>query len=183
MRPKRILILSALLLIVIGLTSCSHKLPLPSSREEGILVIAHEALNNTERNWYAFRYLLSHSPGTDQKIKIWPEANSLFIYKNFPVGKYQIDAITLFPIQHRSIRVLQGVQTYPLYGPSTTSFEIKPNHITLLDKKFIVSKDGTDPNYFSQRHKFKTLNEQDKKKIIKKLAEYENADSWILPKP
>lgn len=179
MRPKRILIISALLLVVFGLTSCSHKLPMTSSKGTGILAIAHEATLSVNGWPFVYRYALSCSPASGPEIKIHPGAKNLYIFDNFPAGKYKLTAIELIPIRDNRASALEAKKIFPL--PNEYNFEIKPKHITLLDKRFIVYNKDNNSNRFIQYHNFKSIKKTDREKIIKKLTEYENAGSWILP--
>lgn len=186
MKTKPLLKIIALLLISFGLVSCIKKLPLESSKDEGMLVIAHKfEPTSAKYPWdvgFFYKYILLYSPDNGPKIKIQPGENDLLIYKNFPAGNYKIDQVTWVP-SYTGLKKpgWSKPKTFTIHRPDSPyyNFEIKPNHVTLLNARFIVSI-GNATGY-TQYYRFEQISENDRGKIIKRLAGFENSESWTLP--
>ena len=178
MRQNKALIFTLIILFVVTLISCSQKFPKPVSKEVGMLVIAHKATNET-KNDFGYKYVLKHLPETSAEIKIMPNTTSQFIMiENFPVGTYWISGIT-------TIGVHSGLDIPSMFKHEGSingdSFEIKPNHVTLLNSRFVVLKKHTTPSRWIQNREFEKLDEKSKIEIINDLKKLENSELWIFP--
>lgn len=168
-----------ILLISLSFVSCVEKFPRTASDNTGILVIPHKAVNDTSRDGYSFRYVLSYSPQTPVQIMINPCAQDFLIYNNIPAGQYEFEKITLFANSNMASYSTTIKKDYPIYNECT--FEIKAKSITLLDKSFNVSKKMKGIDTTIQVHGFETIDNEQRKKIIQDISNIENAKQWNLP--
>ena len=175
MRHSKILFFGLIIILVVGSISCSQKFPKPISNTSGILVISHEAVNETQHN-FAYKYVLKHLPETDDEIKIIPSTTNDFIMiNNFPVGTFWISGVTTMAV-HSGTSVpltLRGERTI-----NGDSFEIKPNQVTLLDSRFVILKKRLTDSRSRQSWKFETLDENTKIEMINSLKTLENSELW-----
>jgi hypothetical protein len=178
MIQKKAFIVTIIVLFFITLISCSQKFQKPLSNEVGMLVIAHKATNESKQN-FPYKYVLKHLPETSVEIKIMPSITSEFIMiDNFPVGKYWISGVTTMgvhsghstPLALRKERAING-----------DSFEIKPNHVTLLNSRFVVLNKMITDSRSRQTWKLEVLDGKSKTVIVNDLKKLENANLWNFP--
>ncbi len=175
MKQHTTLIFTLTIFLALSLISCSQKFPKPSSDETGVLVIAHEAVNETEHN-FAYKYILKSLPEIDVEIRIMPSTTSDFIMiNNFPVGTFWISGVTTMPVNSGTSIPLTIGGERTINGDS---FEIKPNQVTLLSSRFEVLKKTLSDSRSRQSWKFKILDENTKKELINSLKKLENSELW-----
>ena len=132
MKQNKAHVIVIVMVCIASLISCSQKFPRPLSNEVGIPIIANEATNETKHN-FAYKSVLTYLPETSAEIKILPRVTSDFtIIGNFPVGKFWINRVKTMPVHHGTSIPLGSVTDRAING---SSFEIKPNHVTLFNRK------------------------------------------------
>lgn len=178
MKIQKFLFVMITVIATIGIISCSQKLPKNTMSNTGVLVIAHEATNTATTEGFGYRYLFSHYPKTDVDIEVIPGNRDLLIFGNFPPGEYRIDGITVIGIANRNLTADKNTSKRSFSGPS---FEIKPNQITLLRKKFIVEKfDHGSGKRWRQSWKFRNFDEKTKGDLYQQIKNLENSEEWSV---
>jgi hypothetical protein len=176
---KRFLFICILIAAML-MSSCSQKLPVPVSGENGILVIPTQSRNFTRYpNGYYYTFL--YSPETQVQIKAVPLGSRKFIIiDSFPAGEYQITGI-------KSLSSPSGGTPFTSSDTNefTTpiSFQIRPNELTLLEYMFSVEQnypDNTVGLRYSQGYVFKPLSESQYSQVVIDLRNLPNAENWNL---
>lgn len=178
MNNKFIITITLLFLITASMVSCVQKLPKQPSNNEGVLLIAHKASNKSEVNAWTYRYRLNYSPKTKVDIRINPGGNRFYIFSHFPSGKYKLESITIIGMDS-TLSVAKTIsKTYPI--TKDLHFEIKPNHITLLDHSFNVYKKNQGYNETIEGPKFERIDVDQLIDIQNELSKIEGINSWNL---
>ena len=158
-----------------GIISCAQKLPVPNSNEEGMLVIAVETSYNIEEE-FGYNYIIVYSPETPVKIKILPNTGKKFyVFSSIPVGSYRVRAVTAIGLRDQYMRANMIKKERPLWGDS---FIIKPNQVTLLKSKFVISVEDVADGRWTQKYKFQDLDDQSKIDITNQLKKLKNSQHW-----
>jgi len=177
MRQNRALVVTVIIFCIVTLISCSQKFPKPISKESGMLVIAHKATNESKHK-FAFKYILNYLPETSAEIKIMPSITSEFILiDNFPVGEYWISGVTSIGVHSGNVTPMSLRNKRTINGDS---FEIKPNHVTLLNSRFVVLTKMITDNRSRQTCNFEMLDDKSKKEMVNDLKKLENSELWIF---
>lgn len=179
MKLKHLLYL--LILFSLTITACSQKLPVPKSKEEGILVIPHKAIDeySNGNEGFGYSFILRTYPESPVEIKLVPSTSKdYFIIENFPVGKYWIKGLATRGVMSSSAFPTTWEDEESVFGGS---FEIKPNRITLLKNSFNVKREVVGVERLLTSYDIKPVPLEQKKKIIEQLGKLENAELWTLP--
>jgi len=175
MKPNKAPYGVMIILCVFTLFSCSQKFPKPISKEEGVLVIAHNATNETQFN-FGFKYELNYLPEASVQIKIKPNTTSDFIIiDHFPVGEYWISGVTTLPDHSGGTIPLSQRNKKTINGDS---FDIKPGQVTLLDSQFIVVNARRTDSGTVQSWKLKKLDDNYRNALVNNLKKLENSQLW-----
>ncbi len=175
MKPNKAPYVVMIILCVFTLFSCSQKFPKPISKEEGVLVIAHKATNETQFD-FGFKYELKYLPEASVKIKIKPSIKSDFIMvDHFPVGEYWITGVTTLP-DHSGTTIPMSLRNEKTINGD--SFEIKPKHITLLNSKFVVINSMRTDSGTVQSWKLEKLDDKSRNELVNNLKILENSKLW-----
>lgn len=179
---KRLSLTILMILIMSYLSSCSQKLPVPTSDGAGMLVIPVTSQNLTQYP-YGYYYTFLYSPETQVQIKSVPLGSRNFVIINdFPPGEYEISGI-------RSISSASA--GFAHVSAETTGFskpiriQIRSNEITVLEYMFSVEQKFQSSNYIAryyQGYNFKPLNESQYGQIVGDLKNLPNAELWNLGK-
>ncbi len=179
MKIRLSLLLTILIISTAIVSSCGQKFPVPAGNNEGILVIPQRTTNNTKSNKFAYNYYIKYHPETPVKIRIVPSiSKDFYIFENFPAGTYQITSLESFGISNNSIMAgRRGSRSEYVYK---SYFEIKPNQITVLNRRLAISKIKLDGTYSRQNWSFSYLDESEKQEITDKLKQLENVNLWTF---
>ncbi len=177
MKPKKAQTMVMIMVCIATLISCSQKFPKPLSNEVGILVIATKSTNESKHN-FAYKYELTHLPETSAEIKILPSVTSDFTMIAFPVGKYWINGVKTMPVHSGTTIPMSAMQDHAI---NAGSFEIKPNHITLFNNKFIILNKKITDMQTRQSWKLESLLVREKLDLLNELKKLENSELWNFP--
>ncbi|NNK96376.1 MAG: sel1 repeat family protein [Desulfobacterales bacterium] len=169
------------ILIAFFISSCSQKLPVPTSDDTGVLIIPTKIQNRTAYS-YIYYYSLLYSPELQLKIDIFPKGNEkFFILDNFPSGKYQINGLEIISIpQHK---VTTSTSSTTVKAPNPIDFEIKPKQVTMLDFIFWVEQkyvDSASVEQFYQNFGTTQIDATQRDKLYEELRGLPNAELWDL---
>ena len=177
---KRLSLMIVLILVTCYVSSCSQKLPVPTSDDNGVLVIPISSRNTTQyQNGYYYEFI--YNPETKTQIKAVPSGSRKFVViDGFPPGKYNINGI-------KSISSPNGgfasVNSETIDFSKSIPIEVRPNEITLLEYMFSIEQKSsglTPSRHFSQGYVFKPLDESQYNQILSELKQLPNAEHWNM---
>jgi hypothetical protein len=183
MKSGKVLKLLILFLSIVTIISSCQKFPVPSSENEGILIIPHEGFNNTEKSSFGYNYILKiqRFPNYNESIKLYPSMEKkFFISKPLPTGEYKITGLTAVGIRNNSTRASRLKNEIALSG---AFFDIIPNAITILDEKFVVRKKKRIAKSWRQSWEFEFVDDEYKKKMIEQFKDLKNFKLWTIKNP
>lgn len=177
---KRLSLIIVLILVTCYVSSCSQKLPVPNSDDNGILVIPISSRNTTQyQNGYYYEFV--YSPKTNIQIKAVPMGNRKFVViDGFPPGEYKINAIKSISSPSGGVA---SVSSETIDFNNSIPIQIRSNEITLLEYMFSVEQkfSGQAPaGHYSQGYIFKPLDESQYDQVLSELKQLPNAEHWNL---
>jgi hypothetical protein len=179
---KRLSLTILLILMMCYLSSCSQKLPIPTSDGAGMLVIPLKSQNFTQYD-YGYYYNFLYTPETQVQIKSVPLGSRKFaIINGFPPGEYKISGIRSISSANAGLADVNA-ETTDFSKP--IPIQIRSNEITLLEYMFSVEQrleNTSNPDRYYQGYSFKPLNESQYEQIVGDLKNIPNAELWNLGK-
>jgi len=169
------------LLFMIVASSCSQKLPMPSSDDTGIFVIPVKISNETTAD-FAYQYSFIYTPQTKVNIKVVPRKGMRFAFtKKFPAGKYQIEGIKTTTGMSTKVEGLSMPVTVMLSAPF--SFEIMPKRISLWPGIMVIEQEWATPlETGMQGFHITAMNKAQIIKVINDIKNLPNAEFWGFAK-
>lgn len=168
--------LLGLCLFALLVASCTQKLPVPQTQDEGLLVVFTEG--KRECCDYIFRYEFVFGEDDDSvKIKIYNGKN--FVAKPMSSGKYLVTKYGIYGVStSRSVATDGSRRLYDIEKPFT--IEIKPGVITYFPLQ-VLSTVKKASGGSTQYVDFVGVDEEMVSNYIPILKKTENIHKWQLP--
>ena len=171
---RNFLIFSSVVLLTI---SCAQKFPVPTDKEEGVMIFPVSVSNTSGHPGFAFSYNLIVEPETKNVFKIFPAIGKKYIlFGNIPSGTYSITGIEF--IGHSTNKSSVSTAHQIIKIKNAIFFEIKTGKVHILKDGMVIKKESTGIRSFTQGHDLYNVSDMEIEEITKELKKLENAEKW-----
>ena len=164
-------------LLVIFISGCTNKLPIPGSNNiESILIIPFKGKNTTKIPFgFFYTFTLKAEDGSEKFIKLLPRKNKkYFLFDSLAPGTYKFESRSdCLAIRGRTKNNCKNIRTRPM------QVKLASNSITIFKMKFNV-KQSWEKNTNMINAKFSSLTKGQAHEIIDELKTLENFKSWEI---
>jgi len=171
---KHLILINLLLIFISG---CTNKLPIPGSNNiESILIIPFEGINTTKIPFgFFYTFTLKAEDGSEKFIKLLPRRNKkYFIFDSLAPGTYKFENRSdCLAIRARTKNNCSNFRTRPM------QVKLESNSITIFKMKFDV-KQNWEKNTNMINAGFNSLTKGQANEIIDELKTLENFNSWKI---